>query len=197
MLKRPVNTGRFLFLGMTTEEDIEKLKFPIGEFQIPENVSVEDIRKYTDELARLPQALVDEVQDLDQDQLQTAYRPEGWTIRQLVHHLSDSHMNAFMRFKWALTEDEPTIKAYNEKRFADLADSQFTPVSLSLSFLKALHGRWVILLENMSTEDFERTFVHPESGFRYTLKQSLANYAWHGRHHLQHIKDIKKRKGWD
>jgi len=182
---------------MSTEEEIENLKFPIGEFEIPEQVSVENIRDYIDEVARLPQALIEEVEHLDQDQLQMVYRPEGWNIRQLVHHIADSHMSAFMRFKWALTEDEPTIKAFNEKGFAELADSKFTPVTLSLGFLKALHAKWIILLENMSTEDFERTFIHPESGFRYSLKQSLANYAWHGRHHLEHIIELKKRKGWD
>jgi len=182
---------------MSIEEDMNTLKFPIGEFKIPEQVSVEEIKNCIDDIARLPQALIEEVEHLDQDQLQIVYRPEGWNIRQLVHHLADSHMSAFMRFKWALTEDEPTIKAYNEKRFAELADSQFTPVTISLQLLKALHAKWVILLENMSTEDFEKTFTHPESGYRYSLKQSLVNYSWHGKHHLEHIRTLKKRKGWD
>ena len=195
MLKRPVSAGRFLFLGMTTEE-IDALKFPIGEFSIPKEISAEDIKIWTNEIAELPAKLQYLVSNLDKEQLDTPYRPEGWTVKQLVHHIADAHMNALLRFKWALSEDAPTIKAYNEKKFADLPDSLLAPVDLSLNMVSALHGKWVILLENMSMTDFEKTFTHPESGHRYTLKQSLANYAWHGKHHLAHIEHLIKRKGW-
>lgn len=195
MLKRPVSSGRFLFLNMTTEE-IEKLKYPLGAFSVPEDISAEDLRTWINEIAELPAKLEKLVSNLDKDQLDTPYRPEGWTVKQLVHHIADAHMNALLRFKWALSEDSPTIKAYDEKKFADLPDSLLAPAELSLNMIKSVHGKWVILLENMSMTDYERTFTHPQSGFRYTLKQSLANYAWHGTHHFAHLENLIKRKGW-
>ncbi len=185
----------FLFLDMTIEE-LEDLKYPIGKFEIPENITAADIQRWISDISALPIKLRQEVVKLSKEQLDTPYRPEGWTLKQLIHHIADSHMNAFLRFKWALTEEEPTIKAYDEKRFADLYDSYLAPVEISLDFISALHGKWVILLENMSNADFERSFVHPVSGYRYSLKESLANYSWHGRHHLAHLQNLLKSKGW-
>ena len=179
-----------------TIEEIEDLKYPIGNFEIPEDVSVENIRIWINEIAGLPEKLNELVSGLDKEQLDTPYRPEGWTVKQLVHHLADSHTNALLRFKWALTEDSPTIKAYDEKKFAELPDSLLAPISLSLDLVRVTHGKWVILLENMSMTDYEKTFTHPQSGYRYNLKQSLANYAWHGQHHLAHIENLIKREGW-
>ena len=181
---------------MTTEEEIELLKYPIGKLEIPENISPADIQKWITDISELPQLLKEDVEKLTKKQLDTPYRPEGWTIKQLIHHIADSHMSALLRFKWALTEDEPTIKAYNEKAFAELYDYKYAPVEMSLDFISALHAKWVILLENMSSSDFERTYVHPESGYRYTLKESLANYSWHSRHHYAHLHNLIEKKGW-
>lgn len=180
---------------MITEE-LEFLKYPIGKFELPKNISVEDIQKWITHLSELPRKLEEDVQKLSRAQLDNPYRPEGWTLKQLIHHIADSHMNAFLRFKWALTEDEPTIKAYDEKAFAELYDTRLAPVEISLDFIRALHGKWVILLENMSSSDFDRTFIHPESGYRYSLKESLALYSWHCRHHYAHLHNLIERKGW-
>lgn len=185
----------FLFLDMTTEE-FEALKYPIGKEEIPEKITVEHIQKWISDISQLPAKLRASVSKLSKEQLDTPYRPDGWTLKQLIHHIADSHMSALLRFKWALTEDEPTIKAYDEKSFAELYDSKLAPVQISIDFITALHGKWVILLENMSNSDFERTFVHPETGYRYTLKESLGHYSWHGRHHYAHLHNLLKRKGW-
>jgi len=185
----------FLFLRMTTEE-LETLRYPIGKPEIPKKISSDDIRKWITDISELPGKLNDAVRPLSKDQLNTPYRPEGWTLKQLVHHIADSHMSALLRFKWALTEDQPTIKAYDEKSFADLYDSKLAPVEVSLNLISALHVKWVMLMENMSNSDFEKTFVHPKSGYRYTLKESLANYSWHSRHHYAHLHNLLKRKGW-
>ena len=139
-----------------------------------ENRFGRDIQKWINDISELPKKLKEDINKIIKKQLDTPYRPEGWTVKQLIHHIADSHMSALIRFKWALTEDEPTIKAYDEKAFADLYDSNLAPVEISLDFISALHGKWVILLENMSNDDFEKTFVHPETGYRFTLKESLA-----------------------
>lgn len=180
---------------MTTEE-LQELKYPIGKAEIPEKITSEHIQKWISDISELPKKLEDVVNKLSQEQLATPYRPEGWTLKQLIHHIADSHMNAVLRFKWALTEDEPTIKAYNEKAFAELYDSKLAPVEISLQFISAIHGKWVILLENMSTSDYERTFVHPENGYRYSLKEILGHYSWHCRHHFTHLQNLIARKGW-
>ena len=135
------------------------------------------------------------VAGLSTDQLDTPYRPGGWTVRQLVHHVPDSHMNAFVRFKLALTEDVPTIKPYDEAAWAKLADYSSTPVEVSLGLLETLHDRWVRLLESMTTADFDRAFRHPEIG-TMTLGSYLAGYSWHSRHHVAHIMALRGRMGW-
>lgn len=181
---------------MTTAE-IDELRYPIGKLKMPEQITAREINKWINDISELPEKLKASVKNLSKEQLDTPYRPEGWTLKQLIHHIADSHMSALLRFKWALTENGPTIKAYDEKSFADLYDSKFAPVDISLDFISALHSKWVILLENMSVTDFEKTFVHPETGYRYTLKESLANYSWHGRHHFAHLDNLLKRKGWN
>ncbi len=133
------------------------------------------------------------VEPLNEDQLNTPYRPDGWTVKQVVHHVVDSHMNSYIRFKWALTEDNPTIKAYFEERWAELPDSAETPVAISLNMLEALHYRFVILLKSLTAEDWDRTFVHPEHNQSFTLKMTVALYAWHSKHHLAHITKLIER----
>jgi uncharacterized damage-inducible protein DinB len=136
------------------------------------------------------------VAGLSREQLETPYRPGGWTIKQVVHHVPDGHMNAYTRFKLALTENEPTIKPYEEDKWAELPDSQRVPIDVSLDLLDALHTRWVTLLGAMDAADFTRTLRHPEHNRIMTLGQLLALYAWHGRHHVAHITSLRKREGW-
>jgi uncharacterized damage-inducible protein DinB len=162
------------------------LQYPIGRFTFPESTTAEQRQTWIQEIARAPQELRAAVAGLSQEQLDTPYRPGGWTVRQVAHHVPDSHMNAFIRFKLALTEDQPTIKPYNEARWAVLADAAL-PIDPSLDLLAALHIRWVRLLQTLSELDYQRTFVHPESGV-WRLDQCLAQYAWHGRHHTGHIR---------
>lgn len=180
---------------MSTDE-LEALKYPIGKEEIPEEITSVEIKDWIDDISELPQKLKEAVNKISKKQLDTPYRPEGWTLKQLIHHIADSHMSALLRFKWALTEDEPTIKAYDEKTFAELYDSRLAPVEISLDLISSLHGKWVILLENMSTDDFEKTYVHPETGRRFSLKQSLGHYSWHSRHHYAHLHNLLQKKGW-
>ena len=171
------------------------LRYPIGPFVLPANVTKADRDGYIAVLEAAPDKLRAAVSGLDKMQLDTPYRDGGWTVRQVVHHLPDSHLNSYMRFKWALTEDKPTIKTYFEERWAELPDTRETPVAVSLDLLAALHKRWVILLRAMTEADFTRTFVHPENGAR-TLAESLALYAWHGKHHTAQIMQLREQKGW-
>jgi len=165
------------------------LQYPIGRFSFPESTTAEQRQEWICEIARTPEELRAAVADLSKEQLDTPYRPGGWTIRPVAHHVPDSHMNAFVRFKLALTEDQPIIKSYDEARWAALADAAL-PVEPSLDLLEALHLRWVRILESMSERDYQRTFAHPESGI-WRLDQYLAQYAWHGRHHVAHIRSIE------
>lgn len=148
-----------------------------------------------EEIARTPANLRSAVQGLSTKQLDTPYRPGGWTVRQVVHHLPDSHMNSYVRFKLALTEDEPTIKPYAEDRWAELSDTKATPIETSLTLLDSLHARWVALLRSLDSEQWKRNFRHPELG-PVSLEKSLALYAWHGRHHVAHIRNLREREGW-
>jgi uncharacterized damage-inducible protein DinB len=147
-------------------------------------------------IAETPGLLRGAVRGLSPDQLGTPYRPGGWTVKQVVHHVPDSHLNAYTRFKLALTEDEPTIKPYNEAAWAELPDSRKVPIDVSLDLLDALHLRWVAVLRSMDPADFNRTLRHPEHGKIFTLRQMLGLYAWHGRHHVAHVTSLKKREGW-
>jgi hypothetical protein len=175
--------------------DSGDLRYPVGPCEYPEVVSGEDRSRHVKEIEALPGQLRDAVRGLDDGQLNTPYRPGGWTIRQVVHHFADSHMNAFSRFRLALTEPQPTIKPYDEKTWAELADSRSAPINLSLILLEGLHQRWVMLLEAMSDADFARTFRHPEIGV-LRLDTYLASYGWHCRHHVAHITSLRQRSGW-
>jgi len=171
------------------------LQYPIGPFTWPADVSADQRRRYIDEIEQAPAHLRTAVTGLTGEQLDTPYRPGGWTVRQVVHHVPDSHLNSYLRFKLALTEDEPTIKPYDQSRWAELADVRMAPVETSLVLLESLHHRWVSLLRSLSEADFARTFRHPEIGI-VRLDRNLALYAWHGRHHVAHITSLGKRMGW-
>jgi uncharacterized damage-inducible protein DinB len=170
-------------------------RFPIGKPVLKEVLSDAERREAIDTIADTPAALRAAVASLDDQQLDTPYRDGGWTVRQVIHHVPDSHMNAFIRFKLGLTEDEPTIKPYAEDRWAQLADARETPVDVSLTLLETLHQRWDIILRAMRPEDFQRTLNHPEKG-RLTLDQMLGLYSWHGRHHVAHVTALRERMGW-
>jgi hypothetical protein len=171
------------------------LRYPVGRFRRPESLDEAERRRAIDAIAATPAKLRAAVEGLTDAQLDTPYRPGGWTVRQVVHHVPDSHMNAYVRFKLALTEDEPTIKPYDEARWAELADSRETPVETSLVLLERVHERWVILLRSMSDEDFTRRLHHPETGVQ-RLDQVLALYEWHGAHHVAHVTSLCERMGW-
>jgi len=172
-------------------DDTLSLRYPIGDFSPSEAGRNRDIAA----IAALPSALRAAVVGLVDAQLDTEYRPGGWTVRQLVHHVADSHMNAYVRVRLALTEDWPTVKPYAESRWAELADARTLPVEASLSLLEPLHRRWVALLESLSDADWQRGYVHPEMG-REALGRVIAMYAWHGRHHTAHVTALRQRMGW-
>jgi uncharacterized damage-inducible protein DinB len=174
---------------------MDDLRFPIGKFQRPETSTAEQRAVLIEQIALAPAALREAVQDLSDDQVDTPYRDGGWSVRQLVHHVADSHMNAYVRFKLGLTEDEPTIKTYDEAAWARLADSR-EPVDVSLTLLETLHQRWVALLRSMDDTAFGRTLRHPEMG-PMPLHAMLALYAWHGRHHVAHVTALRERMGWN
>jgi uncharacterized damage-inducible protein DinB len=171
-------------------------RYPIGKYQRVKDVTPEMRRRAIGEIAVAPAKLREAVVDLSDEQLEMPYREGGWRVRQLVHHVADSHMNAYVRFKLALTETAPTIKPYEEKDWAELADAKTLPVAVSLGLLDALHERWVVLLRAMKEADFARTFVHPEQTGAQTVDWMLFLYAWHGRHHVAHVTELRKRKGW-
>ena len=171
------------------------LRYPISKFHFDGPLTEEQKQKSLDDIASAPANLRKAVKGLSEAQLDTPYRPDGWTVRQVVHHVPDSHMNAYIRFKLALTEDEPTIKPYAEDRWAKLADTKSTPTGVSLTMLESLHDRWVRLLRSLGPEDWKRTFRHPEMG-AMTLEKTLALYAWHGRHHVAHVTALRERSGW-
>lgn len=173
----------------------DSLRYPVGPFDMESEPDATERLRLIDEIAQTPPRLRSAVEGLSDEQLDTPYRPGGWTIRQVVHHVPDSHLNSYIRFKLALTEEEPTIRPYMEDRWATLEDSRITPLEISLSLLEALHERWVLLLRSLSAKDFERTFRHPDLGL-VSLNKNLALYAWHGRHHVAHITSLRERKGW-
>lgn len=158
-------------------------------------MSADDRRKFIAQIAETPAHLRGAIGGLSDSQLDTPYRPEGWTVRQVIHHVPDSHLNSYMRFKLALTEDEPTIKPYAEDRWAELTDGKSGPIEVSLRLLECLHSRWVALLRSMSEADWKRTFRHPDLGL-LRLDQNAALYAWHGRHHVAHITALRERMAW-
>ena len=170
------------------------LQYPIGRFEFPSLVSNQDCARFIQEIAETPANLRAAVTGLSAEQLDTPYRPGGWTVRQVVHHVPDSHMNSYIRFRLALTEDEPTIKPYDQSRWAELADSRTASIETSLALLESLHERWLLLLRSLSPADLRREFRHPELGV-VSLEKNLALYAWHGRHHVAHITSLRERMG--
>lgn len=180
-------------MSTTTADD---LRYPVGRFTFDGDRSPAARRAHIDVIAALPAQLAAAVRDLTPAQLDTPYRPDGWTVRQVVHHVPDSHMNAYVRFKLALTETSPTIRPYEEALWAKLSDVRDVPVETSLALLEALHARWVGLLRGMSDADFERGYVHPEQGRLIPLDEALATYDWHSRHHLAHVTRLRERMGW-
>lgn len=179
---------------MANDEQLN-LKYPIGKFVFDENNVKNSVEKLIKEIEEAPLNLRKAVEGLNEEQLNTQYRENGWTVKQVVHHVSDSHMNAYIRFKLSLTEDEPKIKGYIQNSWAILSDTFETPASVSLDLLEALHKRWVVLLKSLSFSDLEKNYIHPDLG-KVSLYNALAQYAWHGKHHIAHITSLRKRKGW-
>lgn len=174
--------------------DIEKLRYPIGKYTAPETYTDEIISGWVKDIETLPQLIKAEVSGLSGDTLQQTYRPGGWTIQQLVHHCADSHMNAFIRFKLALTENNPTIKPYMETLWAELPDTVDMPINASLLILEGVHARMATLLKSLTSEQLQRTFIHPEHNRTQSIAFTIGSYAWHGNHHLSHIKIAKATK---
>ena len=170
-------------------------RYPVGRFEEPAEIETEDRARFIREIERLPGEMRAAVASLDDAQLDTPYRPEGWTLRQVVHHVPDSHMNSYVRMRLALTEDEPQIKPYLEERWATLPDASRAPVAASLDLLAGLHARWALLLHALEPEQWLRSFRHPQRGL-VTLQGNLALYAWHGRHHVAQITSLRARMGW-
>ena len=173
----------------------DDLRYPVGKFHFDPNVTPATRRACFAQVREAPAAMRAAVRGLTTSQFDTPYRPDGWTVRQVVHHVPDSHLNAYCRFKLALTEDNPRIKPYDEAAWAKLADTERTPVETSLALLDSLHQRWVTLLESMKPEEFARTLQHPEAG-EMTLDKVLQLYTWHGRHHVAHITSLREREKW-
>jgi len=178
------------------EEGFEDLRFPLGQFDLDSPVSDSDHPRLIGEIADAPRNLREAIEGLSTSQLATPYRDGGWTAAQVVHHLADSHMQAYSRCKLALTEEQPTIKPYDEAKWAELADGALTPVTVSVALLESLHTRWVSLLRAMTPAEFQRSYFHPEMKRLVTLQRMLALYAWHGRHHVAHIAHLRERNDW-
>ena len=170
-------------------------KYPIGKFSYAGPPTAEEKKKQLDEIEQTPARFRSALSGLSDDQLNTPYREGGWTLRQLAHHLPDSHMNAYVRCKLALTENEPTIKPYMENLWAELPEAKSAPIDISLSLLDSLHGRWMLMLRQCGDAEWQRTFRHPELG-TMSLEKLVALYAWHGRHHTAHVTSLKEKMGW-
>ncbi|MFC7370601.1 YfiT family bacillithiol transferase [Fictibacillus iocasae] len=173
---------------------MKDLQYPIGTFDLTQDVQYEQIEKWINEIEALPSKLGEAISGWDDGQLDTAYRPGGWTVRQVIHHLADSHLNGMQRFKLALTEENPVITPYKEDQWAILSDYK-APVSVSMNLLSSLHERWVIVLRSLGEAEFDRAFIHPEIG-KIELSKTIGMYAWHGNHHLAHITNLALRNGW-
>ena len=175
----------------------EDLRYPVGKFSIPPALNAGDIAQWRTNLVELPAKIRAAVAGLTDAQLDTPYRDGGWTVRQTVHHVADSHQNAAIRFRLALTENIPTIKPYLEGLWAELSDARTQPIAPSLGILDGLHTRWIALIDSMTPEQWQRGFVHPEHGRTMTLWQTAALYSWHGRHHVAHINNLRARNKWN
>ncbi|UWY28772.1 putative metal-dependent hydrolase [Flavobacterium sp. TR2] len=179
-----------------TESDLEKLKYPIGKFVAPADYSKEYLSERIKEIETLPEKLTKETIHLTDEQLDTPYRPGGWTVRQVIHHCAESHMNCYIRIKWALTENNPVIKAYDEVLWSELNDNLTMSIQPTLELLKGLHFRLGYIMRNLSETDLEKTFVHPADNSENKLKKIIGMYAWHSNHHLAHIITLKSHKNW-
>jgi hypothetical protein len=179
----------------------EKLRYPIGREDEQEAYKSEFNEELKNslmkEITMLPSSLEFAIQNLDASQLETPYRPDGWTVQQLVHHVADSHTNAYIRFKLGLTEENPTIKPYDQEAWACLSDSQKVPVNISITLLYSLHARWRQIMEDMVESEWQRTIYHPQRETQMTMWDLLKSYAWHSRHHVAHILQLRERKGWN
>jgi hypothetical protein len=171
------------------------LRYPIGKFDPSIIITPKERQVFIEQIAEAPAKLRAAVTGLNDEQLATPYRPEGWSVRQVVHHVPDSHINSYMRFKLAMTEDQPQIRTYHEERWAELEDARTGPLDISLNLLDWLHQRWVLFLRSLQEDDFKRTFQHPEWG-SVSIDMASAIYAWHGRHHVAHITALRDRNGW-
>lgn len=181
---------------MSESVNMEQLQYPIGKFKHPEKLDSDARSALIKNIEELPQKMADAVKGLNEEQLNTPYRPKGWTVRQVVHHVADSHINSYVRFKWAMTEDEPFIKAYDEKSWAQQPDAMEGNINLSLDLLKSLHARWAYFLNNMTEKDFSRQLQHPEWTRKLSLNMMCALYSWHSLHHTAHITELRKRMKW-
>ena len=178
------------------ENNIEQLQYPIGRYQKPDKFTPDQIQEWITVLQALPSWMDHCIENLDEHQLQVPYREGGWTIQQVVHHVADSHMNAYIRLKLALTEDNPTVKPYDEKAWAELADVSIVPVNVSVTLLHAIHRRMIAVMQRMQPSDWERTYYHPEHKRSFPIWEMVALYAWHSRHHTEHIKQLRQRMNW-
>ena len=181
---------------MQAEDTLEALRYPIGPYARPKAFDPEALPGYISAIEALPLWLDVIIENLDAHQLDTPYRPGGWTMVQTIHHLADSHMNAFVRLKMALTEDTPTIKPYDEALWANTPEIEAVPVNVSITLLHALHRRWAALLNALSPQDWQRSYYHPEQKREFPLWDFAAMYAWHSRHHMEHLRRLKERMGW-
>lgn len=175
---------------------LDQLKYPIGKYAFNKDAGENEINQWVSEIGQFPATLKNAVKGLNDAQLDAPYREGGWTVRQVVHHMADSHMNAFIRLKLALTEDHPTIKPYEENLWAEMSDSKNFPIESSLSLVESLHVRWVQMLKNIKTSELDRTVYHPSSKRDMSVKFLLGLYAWHGKHHVAHITELRKRMKW-
>ncbi|WP_333599855.1 YfiT family bacillithiol transferase [Flavobacterium sp.] len=175
---------------------LDHLRYPIGKFEAPESYTAELLAKAINTIATFPEKLKSEVASLSQTQLETPYRKDGWTIRQVVHHCADSHMNCFIRLKWTLTENNPTIKFYYENLWGEGLDNKTMPIEPTLQFLEGLHFRLAFVMKNLSESDLKKTYVHPEHNKEFSLQEMICLYEWHCNHHLAHITELKKRENW-
>lgn len=176
---------------------LEKLRYPIGKFIAPVIYAKDYLSEKIFEIESFPANLKEETLYLTADQLDTPYREDGWTIRQVIHHCADSHMNCYIRIKWALTEDNPVIKSYFEERWSNLNDNLTMPITPTIALLEGLHFRLVHIMKNLSEIDLNKTFIHPEHNTIVSIKEQIGTYAWHGNHHLAHITELKKKRNWN
>lgn len=174
---------------------MEDVRYPIGKFTAQESHTSEELKNFIQRIQSFPDRIQGECKNLTNAQLDTPYRDGGWTVRQVIHHVADSHMNAYIRVKWMLTESTPVIKAYDEKAWAQTGETLASP-EISISLLKSLHGKWVVLLKSILPDQLQKQFIHPDTQKHVALHNLIGMYAWHGDHHLAHITELRKRMGW-